>query len=379
MKKLTLIFILLQLFCGCSKNSSQKSDNYIQEVSPIELGADTLILNKMSTKISEQVYPNIHSLLIAKNGKLFYEKYFNGKDQNWGSDLGVVVYNDTTLHDLRSITKSIISACIGIAIQEGLINNVDEKVSKFFPEYTFTDKKKDWTIEHFLTMTTGLSWNENLPYNNPKNDEIKMVYSDDPVKYVLDKPLENVPGTRFNYNGGATQVLSEIVERVSGSDIGQFADKYLFKPLGIKKFEWNHYSRWNQSISKDKFGAASGLRLTSKDLLKFALLYRNKGIWNGKQILPDEWVKESFSKKIEFPSAVAEGNDAYGYQFWIWSDSTKNRKFNIVSAIGNGDQHIYWDIDNDLIVISTAGNYNQWGIKNDSYALLKDYIYRLFD
>ena len=379
MKKLILPLFLLQLFCGCSKNSSQKSDNYIQIASPVEIGVDTLILNEMTTNISEQVYPNIHSILIAKNGKLFYEKYFDGKDQNWGSDLGVVVHNDTTLHDLRSITKSIVSACIGIAIQEGLINNVHEKVSKFFPEYAFDDKKQDWTIEHFLTMTTGLSWNENLPYNNPENDEIKMVYSDDPVKYVLDKPLENIPGTRFNYNGGATQVLSEIIERASGYDIEQFAQKYLFKPLGIKKIEWNRYSRWNKSILKDKFGAASGLRLTSEDLLKFAFLYRNNGKWNGKQILLAGWVKESFSKKIEFPSSVAEGNDAYGYQFWIWSDSTRNRRFNIVSAIGNGDQHIYWDIDNDLIIISTAGNYNQWGIKNDSYALLKDYIYSLFD
>lgn len=379
MKKLLLLFILLQCFYGCSKNSSQKSDNKMPLTSPVELGVDTLILNQMSKKISEQVYPNIHSILIAKNGKLFYEKYFDGKDQNWGSDLGVAVHNDTTLHDLRSITKSIVSACIGIAIQEGLINNVDEKVSKFFPEYGFADKKKDWTIEHFLTMTTGLAWNENLPYNNPENDEIKMVFSDDPVKYVLDKPLKNIPGTRFNYNGGATQVLAEIIERASSVDIEQFADKHLFKPLGIKKFEWNLYSRWNKSISKDKFGAASGLRLSSESLLKFAFLYRNNGKWNGKQILPVGWVKESFSKKIEFPSSVAKGNDAYGYQFWIWSDSTQNRKINIVSAIGNGDQHIYWDIDNDLIVITTAGNYNQWGIKNDSYALLKDYIYQLFD
>jgi CubicO group peptidase (beta-lactamase class C family) len=378
MKKLILPLLLTQLLCGCFENSSLKSDNNIQIVSPVEIGVDTLILIEMTKQISEQAYPGIHSLLIAKNGKLFYEKYFSGNDQNWGGDLGVVNHSDTTLHDLRSITKSIVSACIGIAINEGMINSVDEKVSKFFPEYTFDDKKKDWTIEHFLTMTTGLSWNENLPYNNPENDEIKMVYSDDPVKYVFDKPLENVPGTRFNYNGGATQVLAEVIERASGSDIAQFADKYLFKPLGIKKFEWNRYSRWNQSIEKDKFGAASGLRLTSKDLLKFALLYRNNGTWNGKQILPGGWVKESFSKKIEFPSSVAEGNDAYGYQFWIWSDSTQNRKFNIVSAIGNGDQHIYWDVDNDLIVISTAGNYNQWGIKNDSYALLKNYIYPLF-
>ena len=171
---------------------------------------------------------------------------------------------------------------IGIAIGKGMIKSVDKRIKGFFPKYEFQGGKAYWTIEHFLTMTTGLEWNEKLPYNHPANDEIRMTFCEDPAGFVLNRSLSAYPGEKFNYNGGATQVLAEIIERTSHISLDRFAKEYLFNPMGILKFEWNKYSTWGGS---HKFAAPSGLRLTSRDLMKIGLLYYHGGIWNDKRIL----------------------------------------------------------------------------------------------
>ncbi len=383
MKNLIWTALLLILLFGCRGNQSEQiKETYSSGEAKIptatgpNLGIDSLLLNDLTIKMEKQEYPNIHSVLIAKNGKLFYEHYFKGQDQIWGRDIGKVQFTDSTLHDIRSITKSIISACVGIAVENGFIKNENQKISDFFPEMDslFVGDKSNWTIQNFLTMTTGLSWNENVPYDNPDNDEFRMTSSKDPVKYVLSQPLETKPGVKFNYNGGATQVLAEIIVRSSKTPLDKFVKEYLFDPLGIETFEWVKYSMWEGA---DTFAAASGLRLTSRDLMKIGLLYRNNGKWNGKQIIPSQWILESFSNKIEFPSNVTDGNDAYGYQFWMWPDSILNNEFKMVAANGNGGQNIFWDLKNDIIVVTKAGNYNKWDSKNDPYALLRNEIYPL--
>lgn len=375
-----IILILILSSCRDIKSSSNEpfseSRNIDIPITPSsESGVDSIVINDFTTKIEKQEYPNIHSVLVAKNGSLIYEKYFSGNDQNYGKDIGTIHHKDTTLHDLRSISKSVVSACIGIAIDQGIIKGVDQKISDFFPEISFEGEKSIWTIEHFLTMTTGLVWNENVPYNDSKNDEIQMTYSKDPVVYVVKKPLQNKPGEKFNYNGGATQVLAEIIERASSTALDQFANEHLFLPLGIENFKWNKYSVWEGA---DEFAAPSGLRLTSRDLLKIGLLYRNQGNWNNKQVISEKWINESFKQKIEFPSEVSDGNEWYGYQFWIWPDIFQNDEFTMIAANGNGGQNIFWDLENDLVVVTTAGNYNKWDIKNDPYALLKNEIYPIF-
>jgi len=379
MKQTIWAIIILILFLSC-KNKPNTSNEQIPELMnnelPItlstQLGIDSLVLSSLTTKIEKQEYPNIHSLLIMKNGLLIYENYFKGYDENYGNAIGLVQHSDTTLHDVRSISKSVVSICMGIAINQGLIKGVNQNISQFFPNIEFKGDKSKWTIHHFLTMTTGLVWDKNSPYNNPENDEIKMTDSHDALDYVLNKPLKTAPGKKFNYNGGATQVLAKIIERASNMTLYQFVKEYLFLPLEINHFEWNKYSVWNGS---DEFAAPSGLRLTSRDLLKIGLLFRNKGVWKNKQIIPKEWVIEAISPKIDFPSEVTDGNEWYGYQFWIWPDIFNDSEFNMVAAIGNGGQNIFWDLKNDLIVVTTAGNYNNRSIKNDPYALLKNEVY----
>lgn len=363
----------------CSEKIAWKLNEIISEASCTvcdEHRIDVPSMNKITSKIKAQEYPNIHSVLIVKNGELVYEKYFQGRDQIFGKDIGVIQHSVNTLHDVRSITKSVVSACVGIALDKGLIKSVDQKVAFFFPELksVFTGEKINWTIRDFLTMTTGIEWKEDVPYDHAENGEYQMTHSEVPVEYVLSRPLGSAPGEKFNYNGGTTQVLAKIIERVSSTRLDQFATENLFGPLGIERFEWSKYSVWEGS---DEFAASSGLRLTSQDLMKIGLLYRNKGYWKGDQIISAEWVKESFTQRVKFPSAVTKGNDAYGYQFWMWAELMLDIPFKMIAARGNGGQNIYWDLKNDIIVVTTAGNYNDWDVKKDPYVLLRDEIYPL--
>ena len=356
---------ILDRKCIASEKSKEKSHH-------IRININDSILNDLTLKIKAQYYPNIHSVLIAKNGELIYEEYFEGTDQNYGKELGIRKFTDTTIQDVRSVTKSIIATLVGIAIEKKLIESVDQPISDFFPEILFTGNKSNWTIEHFLTMTTGLDWNEKIPYNNPENDETQMTYSKEPIKYVLNKELRSEPGKEFNYSGGATQVLSEIIERTSKMGIEEFAEENLFQPLEITNYEWNKFSYWGGT---ENFSAASGLRLKPKDMLKLGLLYRNIGVWNGKQLFSNTWVAQTFEQHIHFESEFLE-NDGYGYQFWIWSDKISEKTVNLKQANGNGDQNIYIDLENDIIIVTTAGNYNNWNtIENNSIVMLKKHIY----
>jgi CubicO group peptidase (beta-lactamase class C family) len=215
-------------------------------------------------------------------------------------------------------------------------------------------------------MTSGLVWNEDIPYDNPENSEIKMINSANPVEYVLSQPMEVAPGQVWRYNGGTTQLLAAIIEKTTGKKIDQFANEYLFQPLGITSFEWNKYP------GTDLPAAASGLRLRSRDLLKFGLLYNQKGVWQDKQIIDPKWIEESFQWHV---SIGPNSHGGYGYLFWLHTDSLPVISIPLIAAMGNGDQRIFIQKPLDLVIVITAGNYNKWGIKKNSDAIMLNYIY----
>ena len=251
-------------------------------------------------------------------------------------------------------------------MQQGKIESVDQKVFDFFPEYAKLDTglKSLLTIKHLLCMSSGLVWNEEVPYDNPENSEIRMIRSPNPVEYVLSQPMNAPPGKVWKYNGGTTQLLAAIIEKTTGKKIDQFGNENLFQPLEIMRFDWAKYP------GTDMPAAASGLRLRSRDLLKFGLLYYHGGKWKDQQVVPEKWIEESFQPHVERP-----GGGAYGYQFWLWEEMINNRAVPIVACVGNGDQRIFFDKARDLVVVITAGNYNKWDIEKNAGALLKDYIY----
>jgi len=378
-----LLFVGQLLFFNCS---SDKSESPTDDGPPIEetfltqqelqalsvAGMDASHFENMGKAVERNDYPNIHSILVVKDNELVFERYFPGNDENWGYNLGRVNHTAQTLHDVRSITKSVVATCIGIAIDQGLIQSEDQNIFDFFPNYQEykTGLRAQITIEDLLIMAAGMQWDETtIPYTNPANPEIQMTNSQDPINFVLSVPVDTAPGQEFIYNGGATQLLAGIVAHVSGMQVDAFAEQHLFGPLGIDNFVWHSYT------ASDIPAAASGLRLTSRDLMKFGLLYQNEGLWEGERILSVSWVQDAFIKHIDKPLI---NNAFFGYHFHMPPPfQVRGQTIDYVSAIGNGDQRIFFDKANNLLVITTAGNYNTY-IPNNSVALMKNFIYPSF-
>jgi CubicO group peptidase (beta-lactamase class C family)/pimeloyl-ACP methyl ester carboxylesterase len=324
------------------------------------------LIQAMTDSIVNGVYPNIHSVLILRNNKLVYEHYFPGTDfiVRTGKP-GFKNHHRDTLHDQRSITKSVVSAAMLISVDQQKIKSLDERVFVFFPEYVRYDTgmKRDITIKHLLTMSAGLEWDEEISYSDQRNSEIRMNRSPDPIEFVLSQKVVDIPGTRFTYSGGCTQILAAIVEKVTGIPVDKFSEQFLFKPLGIKNYTWVKNRAGNPS-------AASGLRLRSRDMAKFGLLYMNNGLWESKRILPSVLVNESLKMQIQ-----NNYGGGYGYQFWLWPDTVLNQPIVTVQAQGNGGQRIAMNKKYNLVIVTTAGNYNTYIPETSSDALYLKFIY----
>jgi len=292
--------------------------NSWQESAPVEQGMDAVLLQKMLEEIDEQRL-KIDSLVVARNGYIVTEKYYSPYEQD-------------TLHGIYSVTKSVVSALIGIAIHEGYINSVNDPVLDYFPERTFENDdalKRSITVEHLLTMSAGLEW-----------DWDEMIWTPDWVQYVLDQPMYTEPGAEFFYSSGNAHVLSAIIQETSGLNAHDFGQQYLFNYLGIDDVRW----------LKDIFGISKGgwgMKMKPRDMAKIGYLYLNQGVWDGQQIIPVEWI-EATTKKYVQVSASLEPWDLYmGYLWWLHEDG-------IYAAHGMKGQFIYVIPEFDLVVVITS-------------------------
>jgi CubicO group peptidase (beta-lactamase class C family) len=377
-KRILFLCMLALAFASCSKEIVN-INNYDYEI-PANISdgiavrdiksynLDSSLIARLNRDIIDKTIYNVHSVLIYKDDALFYEKYLCGKDEKHGKNLGNIHHGIYTLHDTRSISKSIVSACIGIAISKGLIRDENVPIKKYF-SCADNDKKGSITIKDLLTMTSGLCWKEIGNYNG-MSDETKMDLSFNPVAFVLNKDLVAYPGSTWNYSAGNTQLLAEIIQKVSGKNICQFAEENLFRPLGITNREW-------VDLTLKKIpAAASGLRLTSRELLKFGILYKDNGVFNSARIVDSNWVKASLSDHIQRPDLTGMNleNGAYGYQFWTYRFNIKNKTVSITEAKGNGGQSVFICKELNLIVVITAGNYGKLQYNGIPYKILKDYI-----
>jgi CubicO group peptidase (beta-lactamase class C family) len=296
-------------------------------------GLDTSLLSEMMQKIINGTYPNVHSVLIIKDGKLVFEQYF-------------YEYTKDSLQELRSASKSIYSAITGIAIDRGFIST-NETVLSFFPEYSLTnmsDAKKRITVENLLTQQTGLDCD--ISNSKSEGNETKMDYSDDWVKFTLDLPMIDTPGGKGMYCSGNPVTLGRIVEKSTNMPLLEFATKYLFRPLGFTNYKWH--------FKPDKSSAENycQIYLTPREMAKFGLLYSNNGVWNAEQIVSSDWVNESFEKH-----SVIQGND-YGYLWWLKYLDADGTRYYSKTAQGNGGQRIYVFREQHMVVVITGGNYN---------------------
>ena len=380
MKKGFLALVLYSIFIsGCVPHTSgqyayrlpKKIDDGFDVGSPDEVKMDVELIESAVDDISSGKYGEIHSMLIYKDNKLVFEEYFPGYDYQWDSPNfhgAWVDWSRDTEHNIHSVGKSITSACIGIAVDKGFIESVNQSIFDYLPEHQHlnTNGKDQITIEHLLTMISGLEWDEwDTPYSDQNNDVIALwIDCDDPLSCILGKPLVSLPGTDFNYSGGDMILLGEIIKSASGMDIEAFSAEYLFAPMGIKAPEW----RWIKD--SDVVFASGDQKMTPREMLKFGAAYLNDGTWNGRRIIPDRWVEQSansypapdnswfnhFLRPIP-PGDTIWGHRGYSYTWWTHEFSHSGKTFSAYWAFGWGGQKIVIFPDQNTVVVFTGGNY----------------------
>lgn len=263
---------------------------------------------------------NLHSLLIIRKGYIVSETYFGA-------------YHQKDSHQLYSCTKSYIATLIGIASDRGEIQGLDQAVMDFFAGRKFANpgaQKEAMSLEDLLTMRSGLDWRESDPAIG------EMMMSPDWVKYVLDKPMIQTPGTQFNYCSGCSHVLSAILQQATGMNPRDYAEQNLFEPLGITNVRW-------ESDPAGTPAGGWGLNLTPRDMAKLGYLYLHDGSWDGQQIVSSGWVQAATKNHT-----VTDGELGYGYQWWVYPS------YGAYVALGHLGQTIFVAPEADLIVVTTA-------------------------
>ena len=323
-------------------------------------GLDSMSIKILVDSIDAGAYGIFHSLLILKNNKLVLEEYFN----DWNRD---------DLHPMFSVTKSLASAVIGIAIESGQIADVDETVYNLlsaFEQVEWTEEKKSITLKHLLTMSAGYEWDEyGTPYDDPENPHYKMMESEDWIKYLLELPMQFSPGEKFNYNTGTSTLFSVIVEEATGEKFDDFANTHLLSKIDINDFEW-FYLTDDYAATGGSFG---GIRLRSRDMAKLGLLYLNDGEWNNETVIPKSWVEESLSAHIHIPTQTGIFN--YGYQWWR-NEQVKDKDGGYIQVpygVGLGGQYIFLIKDQDMLVVITSPYTPPLGTLN-MFGMIEKYI-----
>jgi CubicO group peptidase (beta-lactamase class C family) len=335
--------------------------------SPESVGLDSARLCTIAARLKE-IEANVHAVVIVRHGKLVFERYFSGPDERWDV-AGQYDFDATTKHDMRSASKSMISLLVGIAIDRKLIASAEEPVVKFFPECAAV-KSPGWdqvTLRHLLTMSSGMQWDENRGWNDPKNDELHLGIEPDPIRYILSKPIAKPPDAVWTYNGGGTDLLGGILERVSGKPLEAFAREVLFQPLGITDFEWRNYPR------NGKVASAVGLRVRPRDAAKIGQLVLNRGAWGGKQIVSPDWIEQSVRPRFQ-AIGYFSGLFFYGQQWWLGRSIAREKEVKWIAAMGSGGQRLFIVPDRDLVVMTSSGLYFRPGQGDGALDMMTNYI-----
>lgn len=349
-------------------------------VSTLEaVGLDSQALAELDSDIAAGRYGYVDSMLVIRGGQLVYDRsYRHDYDRIYGDDGAAPgpahfrgppgpynyfdpwwhpFYRRGDLHTLQSVTKSVTSVLIGIALARGEFPGLDTPVLKFFDVAgvaNVDDRKRRMTIRHLLTMTTGLAWNEDLPYADPGNTAVALEASCDWVGFTIDQPMAREPGTAFQYNSGAPQLLAHIFWKATGLDLEEYAQQHLFAPLGIGQWYWKR-------TPSGLVDATGGLYLQPRDLAKIAYLLLRDGVWDGERLVSPDWVSASLA-----PGSEVSGRGAgvsYGYLWWLYpyGEDGSNMAW---GGSGFGGQRPIVLPEYDLIVVFTG-----WNVLPDQPAL----------
>ena len=329
---------------------------------PADAGSAADLGDRLDAALESGDYEGVHAVVLIRGGKLVYERYLTGDDEIFGRRKVGVVFGPDSLHDVRSISKSVVGLLYGAALAEGRVAAVEVPVVDAFPEHVDLAKdpaRRAITVGHALSMTMGTEWSEELPYSDPRNSEREMYSAPDSLRYALDRPLVAKAGERWTYNGGATALLGGMIARGTGQRLDVYARDAPFAPLGIADFEWvTDYYRVPY--------AAAGLRLRPRDMAKLGQLVLQEGRWNGAQVVPAEWIAASTT-----PRAEAEEGCSYGYQWWLCETASGVK---VIEGAGYGGQELLIVRDLDLVFASNAGKYGDKDAWNLAWGLLEHIV-----
>ncbi|MFZ1808775.1 MAG: serine hydrolase [Cyclobacteriaceae bacterium] len=375
-RHLVLTLLLISLTIGCTQETKENTNSSGWEMSsPDVQGIDPLVIDLIHQEIQNGDYGLIDHFLLIRNGKIVSDYHYDQDYETIAKDYDTAnhqynydhpnwhpYYNNTDQHSLQSVSKSITSLLLGIAMDEGLIIPLDSTIAPLFSDYSFEadERKKSITLKNLLTMQSGIQWDESSSYaEDQSNNCTIMELSDDWIQYVLDRPMDTIPGTQFVYNSGVTVLLGKIVGMATGKRIDQWAEEKLFGPLGITQYYW-------KETPKGEMDTEGGLYLSAHDLAKIGYLMMNKGVWNNQQIVSEEWVTASIQPTFKFNE-----QRGYGYQWWV--PAYQDEQVKIFAGNGYGGQFVMMAPEYNMLVV-----FNGWNIhdraEKSTWNVLQDRI-----
>ena len=368
-----LIALLLGSCAGCDDDSSfefnstpptsqstyryvvppQTSDGW-QTTSLSSVGMNEQSIVNLAQRIQSGTYREVHSVVIIKDGRLVFEEYWTGHDfgltgANYHGTL--ISFDRNTRHNTHSATKSVTSAVVGLALDQGYIQSVNDTIFRYLPHHQDLRKegRENITIQHLLTMASGLQWNEQDVAVSSVQDVMLFNQSANPIRFLLSKPLVSTPGTRFYYNGGTVDLLGVIVANATGESVPAFSHRVLFAPLGVTNYNWI-------ILPPSGITACHGdIYITPRDMAKVGQLFLNNGIWNGNRVISQEWIQRSTQRQIS--PGPRWGTDEYGYLWWLCTYRSGDRTYNAFRAHGWGGQQIIVIRHLNMVVVFTGANY----------------------
>jgi CubicO group peptidase (beta-lactamase class C family) len=329
---------------------------------PTVAPADAGFAPDLDARLDELVHAgrarNVHGILVVRRGRMVAERYYQGEDQvriDGGRTAPArVTFAAERQHELRSVTKSIVGLLYGIALADGKVPPLDQSLLAQFPQYTDLPdmaQRRRWTIAHAITMTLGMDWNEEASYEDPRNDWTAMEAAPDRYRYALEQPIVAVAGERWIYSGGATVLIGKILESGTRQSLPDYARAVLFDPLGIGPTEWR--------VGRDgERNFASGLAMLPRDLARIGQMLLDGGKAGERRIVPSDWLEAAFK-----PAVRISDSRHYGYHWYLGNialeGTAAQRRKPWIAAFGNGGQRLFVFPTLALVVVITAGNYNQ--------------------
>ena len=327
--------VAVSLLAGCGYERPVEKNDGWRTGPASSFGVSEYWLAAMSA-LAERPETGIHSVLVVKDGVLVFEGYYNGWDPE-------------EPHALFSVSKSVTSMLVGIAVEAGSLPGIHVPAARYFPAVRgpgWTADKDGIELAHLLSNTSGLRWEEwEIPYTDPGNSHYRMTHADDWTGFVLNEPLTGNPGHGFEYNTGGFFVLGQVLKQAVGTSADRYSERVLLEPLGIEEHAWARNERDKVCAG----GSYGGLRLKSRDLARVGVMVLDDGRWQGRQVVPAEWLEESTTRRAGLDPYVG-----YGYGWWVYDLPGFGRRVRFTAGMGYGGQALLVFPDHDAVVVLTS-------------------------